>query len=443
MRISTKSIKSLWGTLCLLMAALVFPQAVAAQSDEGTVTYRMKAGDTLQSVANEYMVGNNAVGVIARLNRIANPRRIPIGTVIRLPRNMLDYRDAGLRVLHSSGPVTINQAQPEAGDTLSESAVIVTGPNGFVSFQSTAGGGEISLPSNSRVVLQRARIYDLRNLRDIRFEIHNGRSDIRAPTLGEEERFQTRTPVAVTAVRGTHYRVGHDEASGISVTEVTEGAVAVADEAGADDAQLTTEGFGVSATEVGVSAPEELLPPANFDTPIGIQTAETVAIAVSPPDGAVQTRVQLATDVTFLEVVAEQTFSGTVAEFEGLADQRYFVRARGIAESGLEGLSGSGDFRRKLVGSEASVEISPIADGYRFAWLPQGEGVTHIAFQLWAQGSPETPLYDEIALPGSATVITGLEPGTYVWRVAAVQADEEEGLLKIWGPATELPVSPE
>ncbi|WP_271078442.1 FecR domain-containing protein [Aurantiacibacter sp. MUD61] len=424
------------------LAALcsVFAPTTLHAQDDSTIGYRMAAGDTLIGVSQEYVIGRDAAARLARLNRIQNPRRIPIGTVIRIPRDQLVYRPAGLAVLSSRGPVTIDGVEASQGAELREGAVVQTGPGGFVSFQ-TVDGAAISLPSNTLARLERSRIYLLRDLRDVHFRILSGRGEVIAPTLRDDERWQTSTPVSVTAVRGTVYRVGYSEEAELGLTEVVEGSVAVtADEA----ATVAQEGFGVVVVDEGLSPPEALLPPPEIENANAIQTGEAVAFEIALPEGAVALRTQLATDAGFLELFAED-ISSEGAAFTDLPNGRYFIRSRGISANGLEGLSApvAENFRRKRLGSEASVEASPIEDGYRFAWLPQGEGTTHFAFQLWREGESDAPLYDEIALPGSATVVTGLEPGTYVWRVAAIQADEEDGLLKIWGSEQRLAVSAE
>lgn len=440
MRNTDNTVLRRFAIACALVLTMAVPQLAQAQSEDGAVTYRMVEGDTLHSIDDRFMSGRNAIAAIARINRITNPYRIPVGTIIRLPRNLLAWRNAGLAVRSFSGPVNIDGASPQVGMTLREGAVIRTGMNGFVTFQS-ADGASVALPSNSHARLERSRIYNLRDLRDIEFRILGGRSDVRAPTLRDEERFRTSTPAAVTAVRGTEYRVGYDEASGLNFSEVVEGSVAVENEA---FTQLATQGWGMAVNTAGIDALEELLPAVEIAEPRAIQTGETVILALTPPAGATSARTQIATDLTFLEVIAEDVSSDGVATFEGLEDRRYYVRSRPISQSGIEGLSSEiVDFRRKRLGAEAAVEASPIADGYRFTWLPQGEGVTHFALQLWREGAADTPLYDEIAMPGSATVITGLEPGTYVWRMAAMQADAEEGLLKVWGPEQQFEVTAE
>ncbi|WP_340589198.1 FecR domain-containing protein [Erythrobacter alti] len=436
-------------TIFLTIGVAGVPSHVHARTADDVVTYRMEAGDTLNAINSRYLASTNAVADVARLNRISNPRRIPVGTVLRLPRRLLAWRSADLVVRSFSGPVNIDGSVPQIGAPLAEGAIIQTGRNGFIAFQS-ADGATVALPSNSHARLERARIYRLRDLRDVEFRILGGRGTINAPVLRDEERFRTSTPVAVTAVRGTQYRVGFDANTSMGVTEVIEGTVSVggstADE-GAEgvesEGQLTEAGFGVAASAAGVTAPEALLPPAEIESPGAIQTGEVVSFAVTLPAGALATRTQIARDAGFLEVIAEQIGSAQATDFEGIEDGRYFVRSRGISNSGIEGLSETFSFRRKRLGAEAVVEPSPLADGFRFAWLPQGEGITHFAFQLWREGEADRPLYDEIALPGSATVITGLEPGSYLWRVAAIQSDAEEGLLQVWGPEQSLTVSPE
>ncbi|WP_047094329.1 FecR domain-containing protein [Aurantiacibacter marinus] len=424
---------------CLLLLAMTVPQAAHAQSANSVVTYRMVRGDTLYSIDNRFLSGGDSIAAIARINGITNPNRIPVGTVIRLPRDMLAWRNAGLVVRSFSGPVNIDGSAPQVGMSVQEGSVIRTGMNGFVSFQS-ADGATVALPSNSHARLERARIYRLRDLRDIEFRILGGRGAVQAPVLREEERFRTSTPVAVTAVRGTQYRVAYDETTGRSISEIVEGTVSVETET---SAQLASQGFGVAVTSAGIGGLEQLLPAVTITEPGAIQTEEIVSFALSPPEGAMGARTQIARDAGFLEMIAQDVSGDGIATFEGLPDGRYFIRSRPISSNGIEGLSDTFSFRRKRLGAQAAVEASPIADGFRFAWLPQGEGITYFAFQLWQQGAAGTPLYDEIALPGSATVVTGLEPGTYVWRIAAIQADAEDGLLKVWGPEQSLIVSEE
>ncbi|MGB3166577.1 MAG: FecR domain-containing protein [Alteraurantiacibacter sp.] len=431
--------KAILTAVIVLSAVFANPHDAMAQADDAHLVYRMERGDTLTSVARRFLAAPNAIRAVARINRVRNDRRIPIGYALRLPRDLLAFRPADLRVRHFSGQVSVGGAAPQLGAIVTEGTEIRTGASGFLTLQD-AGGATFALPSQSRARLEKARIYRLRDIRDVEFRILGGRGRVEVPPLREGERFRTSTPVAVTAVRGTIYRVAYDEPSGLGITEVVEGSVSVEQP---NDTQLTEEGFGVVAAAQGVGEPEPMLPPVDIEDPGAIQTAETVAFFLNLPDSAVGARTQIATDAGFLEIVAEDIGGDNLAEFTQMPDARYFVRARAISRTGIEGLSETFSFRRKRLGASASVEPSPLGDGYRFAWLPQGDGITHFAFQLWREGEVGQPLYDEIALPGTATVVSGLDVGTYVWRVAAIQADAEDGLLKVWGPEQTLTVAPE
>ena len=412
------------------------PAHAQSRSSPDDITYQVEAGDTLYDLRREYLLGTNSAAAVARYNRIRNPRRIPIGKELRLPRDLLAYKPVRLRVRSFSGPVLINGTVPQPGVEIVEGAMVSTGAHGFISFVSDTGSS-ISLPSNSRARLDRARVYKLRDLRDISFTILEGRGEVTVPSLKEGDRFNTATPVAVTAVRGTTFRVAHDEQSERSLTEVVEGTVAVANEGGE---ALASQGFGLAATQAGPGTPEELLPPVEVVDAGRVQTGELVEFVLEPPSGTVASRTQVAQDAGFLEIIAEEIDSDGKADFAELENGRYFVRSRGIAQSGLEGLAEVYSFRRKRLGVSATVEQSQLEDAFKFAWLPEGEGEVLYAFQLWREGVRDRMLVHELAPGGGSLLLSGLEPGTYVWRVAAMQADEGDW-LKVWGPEQRLNVS--
>ncbi|GAA4642941.1 FecR domain-containing protein [Pontixanthobacter gangjinensis] len=408
----------------------------ASAQDDAPITYVVKKGDTLNSISDRYLTGSEAMAKVALLNKVFRPRQMPIGKKLELPRNLLRFEQVPLRVERFSGPVQVGGTQVEAGVILREGGVVNTGANGFVSFSSVRGS-VVSLPSNSRARLKRARLYALDNILDVDFEVLGGRGEVTAPKLRGQERFKLRTPLAVTAVRGTQFRVAHDEVLGRSGTEVVEGEVAVSS---GKNEELASAGFGIASGANGLSGVEALLPASEITNPGAIQTSELVAFAVTPPDGAVGYRTQIAREAGFLDVVAEQTETSGEVSFKGLEDGRYYVRVRAISASGLEGLSENYSFRRKRLGVTPSVGTSPLADGFKFEWLTAGVGETYYAFQLWEKGSDAAPLLDEVGVSSKGLILTNLEPGIYQWRVAAMQA-ESDGLLKVWGPTQSLIVS--
>ena len=421
--------------LALLIGTSVAIVPLRAE-DDGFVTYEVKQGDTLFGLSRQYLTSEAAAVQVQRLNRIANPRRLPVRQELKIPRDLLRFAPVQLRVAGFSGRVDVAGNVPTVGTILAEGQTVTTGRGGFVSF-SASNGGEIALPSNTRARLVRARRYVLGNLLDVDFAVLGGRGEAKAPKLKSGERFRLSTPTTVTAVRGTEFRVAFDETAERSLAEVVEGEVAVA--AGGEE-QPTAAGFGVASTATGVGRTEALLPAPDMVDPGAVQTGETLVFTIEPDAAAKGFRTQVARDAGFLDVVAEQVGPETQVIVPDLPNARYFVRSRAISASDLEGFSETTSFRRKRLGVAAEAGQSPLADGFLFKWLAEGEGQTLFAFQLWREGEDARLLIDETGMSETGLVLTGLAPGTYVWRVAAMQA-VEEGLLKVWGPDQKITVA--
>ena len=408
-----------------------------AQSDED-ITYQVKSGDTLYRLADAYFVNAAALKQVQRINRIANPHVIPTGKVLKIPRSLLRYREVKVEVLSFSGAVTVgmgSQTVPvQTGMTIAEGAIVATGPKGFVSL-GIERNSRITLPSNSRIRFAGARQYAINDAIDFDVRVLAGRSEIIAPKLRAQERFRVGTPVAVTAVRGTEFRVNYDELRAVGTSEIIEGTVSVT---AGDKSFDGVAGTGIAARAAGLSPPEPLLASPELRDPGKIQTDANVQFAVGGIEGASGYRTQIARDAGFIEIIAEaQSDAPEIAFSETIEDGRLFVRTRAIAESGLEGLARTYSFRRKRLGAEASVDTGGAGDALKFAWRSIGEGASYAAFQLWRSGEPGTLLVDEAGLTGNALLIDRLPAGTYQWRVAIFQVDEGEP-IKVWGPAQEL-----
>lgn len=428
------------GSSALVLAALVSLPDPAQAQEPRSVQYTMQAGDTLYDLAQEYFVSEAVVDRVLRLNRIPNARRIPIGSVIEVPRALLRTEPVVLRILSFRGEVTIEQdgslLAPQAGLPISQGAVVSTRSRAFISLGGE-GSTRVSLPSNSRVRIERARRYRIDNSLDVDVRVLRGRSEIVAPKLREGESFQTGTPVAVTAVRGTQFRVAFSEADARAFTEVVDGLVRVS---AGNSSVSPAAGSGVASSTSGVGNLETLLRAPALVDPGAIQTKKTVLFSIDPLDDALAYRTQIARDAGFTDILNETISSTPTAEFEGVSDGRLFVRSRGIAESGLEGLSKVYSFRRKRLGVAAAVEPAPFEDAYKFAWLTEGEGKSFAAFQLWRKDQPSVMMVDKVGLGDNGLYISDIAPGVYTWRVATFQIDEGE-VIKVWGEPQDLTVT--
>jgi hypothetical protein len=424
--------------VALAMVAVVLPRGAAAQvagvSGEEGITYRMAPHDTLLGLAAKYLAGPGAAQEVQRINRIRDPRRIPVGTVLAIPRRLLRFEPVALRIATFSGPVSLaNGGTPERGQVLGEGMEIGTGANGFVTLAG-ADGSRVSLPSQSRVRVKESRRYLINRAASIEIEVLRGRAEVSAAKQAPQGQFRLRSPVAVSAVRGTVFRVGYAEDRATGTTEVIEGLVGVATpKAGLD----LPAGFGAAARGDGEVAKESLLPAPDAPGAGRVQTDPEVAFALSPVAGAAGYRVQIARDAGFVEVIAESSGPAPEARFAGIGNGRLFMRANAMAPSGIEGLGQSFAFRRQQVGVKA--EAGAVADGFRFTWLAEGEGQSLYRFQLFPAVEGQPPLVDEPALREPGLTLTTLRPGVYRWRVGVIQVTPD-GSAEVWTPLEKLTV---
>lgn len=428
-------------TLLGFAAAALMLSAPSYAAPEGNITYKMKQGDTLIALANKHFLDGASVDRVVRLNQIADPRRIPVGKAIKIPRRYLRHTPVNLKVHSVSGPVGLIRNGEGARAALKdlqlrEGDEIQTGRKGFITITGY-GGSKVSLPSNSRARFIDARRYIINGLVDIQVKILEGRGSVIAPKLGDQERFRVGNPVAVTAVRGTEFRVGYDGTTDLALTEVTEGAVEVI---GGDRTVPAPAGFGVTASAAGVSDVEELLPGPKMIEPGKMQTEAELAFELEPVNGAVGYRVQIFRDITKLEAIDEVVSQNARVAFNSLEDGRYVVETRAIAKSGLEGQARDDGFLRKRLGIAADKSNSEYGDAHKFSWRTDGSGPSYTAFQIWNSKDRASPLVDEVGLTTNDIYVANLTAGSYEWRVATFQMVEGKP-VKIWGPVYEFSVA--
>lgn len=414
------------------MAGLPLP-AMAAGDD--TLVYTVKPSDTLYALSREYLTSPDAWRQLQAANRVRIPQRMPVGYKLAIPRKLLKFTPVTMRIQTFSGPVTVSGAEPRKGMELAEGALVSTGPNGFVVI-SGADGSRIALPSNTRVRIGQARRYRLVQATDIEIEVERGKAEVQAAKQAPDSRFRVRTPVAVTAVRGTVFRAGYSEEAAASASETIEGEVAVAS-AKADLA--LPAGFGAAAQADGALAKEALLPAPALADPAKVQTELRASFDFTPVALARAYRVQVSRDAGFLDVISEVQAAVPRAEFEGLKNGTYFVRAAAFSAAGLQGLEEAWSFRRQRVGLAADAGQSGLPDGFRFAWTAEGEGTSLFRFQLFGAGEGGLPLVDEPALTKPELTVTAMRPGAYRWRVGVIQTTPD-GSAEVWMPFQKLTV---
>ncbi len=442
----------LWvGALALALAA---PAAVAAVPSEGAagkamVNYAVKRGDTLHTLARRYLLRPADYRTVQMLNKIADPRRIPVGTWLRIPFVLLKTEPLTARVVAVRGSVSMRRAEnggpplvPEVGAAVTQGTVLETGSDGFLSM-ALPNGSRTSLPTRTRLRIEQLRRVLLTNSIDYDFIVDGGKVEIKAAPLGSDpnNRFRIRTRRAIAAVRGTQFRVGF--ADDMSLAEVLEGSVAASADQGAAPTALAptslAAGFGAVITPAGSVAPEALLPAPELLAPGKVQVDPLVRLAIAPAAQARGYHLQVGRDSGFLAVVAEAHSETGQFALADIPNGGLFVRISAIASSGLEGMAQTYAMRRVLAGLAASASAE--ADTMRFAWGGEGAGKRSYHFQLGLDRADGPLLVDEAGLAGESMVLRHLGPGVYRWRVG-VRQSAEDGVVENWLPFEKLTVAP-
>lgn len=431
--------------LRLLLALLIGALAVAPgeavaqkQPDSEPVTYVFKRGDTLFGLANDYLRKLSDYRTVQRLNRIADPHHMPVGTSLRIPVVLLKYRPSEARLSAFRGNIAIvsngQNRTAVAGMTIGEGSNIKTAARSFLTLQ-LEDGSRVSLPSNSHVRITRLRHILLTDSIDYELAVDKGRMRSKvAPLERKADRYRVRTPVAVSAVRGTDYRTRVDEMSGTAFSETVEGEVVVAAGESLSGATLLSipAGTGAAATVTGALAKAELLPPPELLDPAKLQSEAELQFAVEPSEPAVGHRISIASDAGFVDIVAETMVQGTLLELPTIPNGRYFAKITALAADGFEGMPATYSFKRQLSTLGGSADAGDF--GYRFKWFGEGEGKRYYRLQVLKDSKTSVPIIDETGLSTDTVTLSDLADGEYFWRVGVIQfssdPDDPEAIEK-------------
>lgn len=413
--------------LALSVAAISLAACLGAPARaKDDLTYKVVRGDTLIGLADKYLIRAGDYRIVQKRNRIADPTAIPVGTVLKLPRSLLKFQPASARLSSVKGQVTAivgGTAKAVAnGERLTEGQSLKTAGGSFASLL-LEDGSRVSVPSNTDLKVVRLRRYLLDSALDYDFEVDRGsaRSKV-APLKSANDRYQVRTPKAVSAVRGTDFQTRFDDLSNRDFAEVDEGALAVGLQGGEELAVPAGNGLAVNAD--GSTMTEALLPPLDIAGAGRLQNQASVRFALDPASGVSRVRVGIAKDASFEEQIADAVVVGDSADFGALEDGNYFFRARAVSANGLEGLPATYAFKRRL--NSVSGTAGSTDDGWVFKWSGEGRGTVRYNFQLFRGSTDGAAMIDETGLATQQIILSELPDGDYYWRIGAVQYADGE-----------------
>ena len=433
---------ALGGAALLMMVGGVHPKQVMADD----WIYTTRPGDTLWSIGEAYLRRPVELTALQNHNQIADPKKIPPGTQIKIPVSAMRLDASPAEVIATTGSVTSTAGAVTTGSKINEGDKLTTSEGGFVTIK-LADGSMLTVQPKSSVRMETVRqLVNTGGVTDTVVRLDSGRVETRvAKQRNSAARYEIRTPTSNMGVRGTVFRVGADESGKRGQGEVVEGLVAVsassalsASSPKSSEALALGAGFGTFVEDgkppsppiALLSAPDVSNLPAQIQSPDARFTFPAVPSAVSY-------RAHVALDSAFTNLIANASSPTPDIVFVNLPDGALFVRMRGVDVNGLEGKDAARAFSVKArplpPALTAPIDTSRILSSkVTLLWLASADAVSY-RVQLASDDSFANPALDEKVASGvTLTPSMTVKPVSYYWRVASLNAKGETGP---WSPA--------
>ncbi len=416
------------------LAAGPAPQAPDNAAGSPEYIHVAQPGDTLIGVGRRFLADPRQWPQLQRLNRVGEPRRLPIGQALRIPLRLMRVESAPMAVQAASGGVRSAGKPVAAGQTLPAGNDLATDRDGSVTVR-LVDGTLLRLRSEGRVWLQESQRLPMVDGARAGVRLEQGRVEVQAQRArGGQPGFRILTPQGVLAVRGTEFRVSVDGQR--TTGEVLSGVVAAVGRADGAATVPVAAGQGVVVDgngRAGVALP--LLPPPSLAGLPARHERPLVRLHLAPQPQAQAWRVQVARDADFDELLADVRSTTPELRIAGLPDGRFPMRVRAIAANGLEGRDALAVLTLKAR-PEPPLLLAPTAQallrggGAELRWTASSEAASYrlqLARDTQAADPFAAPLQDVRDLQATSYAVADLPPGRYLWRVGSVRADGDAG----------------
>lgn len=408
--------------------------ALAASADQlPDIQHTVQAGDTLEAVAKRYLKDPQQWREIGTINQIAHPTRLSLGSVIVIPARLVGYQNVTIEHIQGNAetrsPVTGNNWKALGkGDTLTEGDELKVPAGSFVTLK-FADGSSVRINEKSELKLSELRKNARTEEQHSVLQLDKGGLESHViPTIEQrrKRKFEIKTPMATTSVRGTVFSVSLSD-DGNAVTAVDKGLVAVAGDNAKKEAQVAAgSGIAVQANGQLGSVVPQLHAPSLQNNPAVFEDADFLTIQMTPVDQARQYQVSIANDAAMAQVLRSQRFDTTTAKFEAMEDGNYYISARAIDGSNIPGMPAQQAIKVKatpippLYSAPTPNGLIGISDG-ELVCSEGANGIAGYRIQVAAQSDFAQPLLDSGVVNKCKTAINSLPAGNYFWRAASVR----------------------
>jgi hypothetical protein len=404
---------------------------------ETLIPLKVQKGTNLIEITRKFCTSEYHWKEIAKINNLKPPYIISPGEVLFAPIELLKVEKLSAKVASVIGGVFIVRNgkklnQVSKGDLIYPGQTLVTENDGFT---------HLVFPDNKYTRISSGSKFTLTYLVKLsdsslkaEFFLEKGRITHEVKKqLEVNETFTTRTPVSVTGVRGTEFRLKLSEGN-INIVETLKGVVSVKGDTGV---LALKKGEGTKIAKGSSPEPPKLLPKVPV-TPAVKDIFKVLPVKIdTPAEGDVsQYRLRVTTDEkgdnTVLEKLAEPSSSFTLL---ALPDGLYWGFLTAIDAEGFESLPANPfSFELRTIPG-APIFISPQDGNVTFEttveskWL-QAEGAENYHLQL-AKDQEFESIEIDLNQKGISYVFNDLAPGTYHLRVQAIAPDGFQSLYSL------------
>lgn len=424
-----------WGRALQLAAIGLTMVAAAVSAGEPVFTHVVTREETLIALSRRLLADPRQWPQLQQHNRIVDARRIPVGTVLKIPVRLLATEPVPARVLSASGEVSGPQGVAvAAGQALPQGARLQAGDGGQATLQ-LVDGTVLRLRAGSAVQVETSQRLPRSGEVLSGVKVEAGQVEVQAqkrPGAGAPG-FQISTPQGLLGVRGTEFRVSVDARAETTRNEVLEGQVMTEGRDGRAGRSVAA-GFGVVVDRSGtVTPPVRLLAPPDVSAWPALQERVLVRFPIRPQPAVVAYRAQVAAaaDPAFERVLQDVRSTGAELRLVDLPNGDYRIRVRAEDAQGLQGRDALHLFTLKAR-PEPPLPTGPgpkaVVSGARLdlAWASVDEARSY-RLQLARDEAMREPIQDQRTLAGTAWSVDALAPGVYFWRLASERSATDQG----------------
>ncbi len=424
-----------WGRALQLAAIGLTMAAAAVSAGEPVFTHVVTREETLIALSRRLLADPRQWPQLQQHNRIVDARRIPVGTVLKIPVRLLVTEPVPARVLSASGEVSGPQGVAvAAGQALPQGARLQAGDGGQATLQ-LVDGTVLRLRAGSAVQVETSQRLPRSGEVLSGVKVEAGQVEVQAqkrPGAGAPG-FQISTPQGLLGVRGTEFRVSVDARAETTRNEVLEGQVMTEGRDGRAGRSVAA-GFGVVVDRSGtVTPPVRLLAPPDVSAWPALQERVLVRFPIRPQPAVVAYRAQVAAaaDPAFERVLQDVRSTGAELRLVDLPNGDYRIRVRAEDAQGLQGRDALHLFTLKAR-PEPPLPTGPgpkaVVSGARLdlAWASVDEARSY-RLQLARDEAMREPIQDQRTLAGTAWSVDALAPGVYFWRLASERSATDQG----------------